>query len=77
MKKYDLLRCADSIMRVLDVQKERVFVIDCINRKMPVWVESVSLGYCSECTVAELSEVTGINIVDVDDIGDADALDAR
>lgn len=76
MKKYDLLRCADSIMRVLDVQKERVLVIDCINRKMPVWVEPVSLGHCSECTVAELSEVTGISIVDVDGMGDAGALDA-
>ena len=75
MKKYDLLRCADSIMRVLDVQKERVFVIDCIKQTMPVWVELELLGSYSECTVAELSEVTGINIVDVDGTGDAGALD--
>ena len=40
MKKYDLLRSGDNIVRVLDIQQERVFVIECINRKMPVWMES-------------------------------------
>lgn len=75
MKKYDLLRCAGSIIRILEIQDDRILMIDCINRKMPVWVEPISLGYCSECTVAELSEVTGINIVDADGIGDANALD--
>ena len=71
MKKHDLLRSGDSIIRVLDVQNDRILMIDCLKQTMPVWVELVSLGYCSECTVAELSEVTGVNIVDVDAL-DAD-----
>lgn len=28
MKKYDLLRSGDNIVRVLDIQQERVFVIE-------------------------------------------------
>ena len=30
MKKYDLLQSGDSIIRVLEVQGDRVLVIDCI-----------------------------------------------
>ena len=70
-KKYDLLRSGESIIRVLDVQQERVLVIDCINRKMPVWVEISGLESYSEYSCYELSEVTGVDIVDVD------ALDAE
>lgn len=71
MKKYDLLRSGDSIIRVLDIQQNQILIIDCINRKMPVWVEPVSLESYSECTATELSEVTGVNIVDADTL-DAD-----
>ncbi len=68
MKKYDLLRPGDSIIRVLDVQGDRVLVIDCIKRTMPVWVERATLESCSECASGELSEVTGIVVVGVDDL---------
>ena len=71
MKKYDLLRSGNSIIRVLEVQGDKVLVIDCIKRTMPVWVELDTLESCSECTNDELSEVTGVVIVSVDDL-DAD-----
>lgn len=71
MKKYDLLRSGDSIIRVLEVQGDRVLVIDCIKRTMPLWVELVALESYSECTNDDLSEVTGIVVVGVDDL-DAD-----
>ena len=71
MKKYDLLRSGNSIIRVLEVQGDRVLVIDCIKRTMPVWVELDTLESCSECTIGELSETTGVVIVGVDDL-DAD-----
>ena len=71
MKKCDLFRSDDNIIRVLDVQQEKVFVIDCINRKMPVWVESALLESYVECTDRELFEVTDIAIVEVDTL-DAD-----
>ncbi len=36
MKKYDLLRSGDNIIRVLEAEKNRVLVIDCTKRTMPV-----------------------------------------
>ena len=71
MKKYDLLQSGDSIIRVLEVQGDRVLIIDCIKRTMPVWVEVVALESYSECTNDDLSEVTGIVVVGVDNL-DAD-----
>ena len=71
MKKYDLLRSGDNIIRVLEVQQERIFVIDCINRKMPVWMESELLESYVGCTDGELFEISGVDI-----IRDTDALDA-
>ncbi len=60
MKKYDLLRSGDTIIRVLEVEKNRVLVIDCTKRTMPVWVEPRALEAYSECTRYELSDVTGV-----------------
>ena len=66
MKKYDLLRSGDSIIRVLGVQGDRALVIDCIKRTMPVWVDAAELESYSECTSGELSEATGVVLSDVD-----------
>ena len=71
MKKYDLLRSGNSIIRVLEVQGDRVLVIDCIKRTMPVWVDATELESCSKCTSVELFEVTGVTPSDVDAL-DAD-----
>ena len=71
MKKHDLLRSGDSIIRVLDVQDDRILVIDCMKQTMPVWVESELLESYVGCTGGELF---GVSSVDV--IGDTDALDA-
>ena len=71
MKKYDLLRSDDNIIRVLEVQDGRVLVIDCIKRTMPVWVELATLDSYSKCTIGELSEVTELAMVEADDL-DAD-----
>ena len=71
MKKHDLLRSGDSIIRVLDVQDDRILMIDCLKHSMPVWVESELLESYVGCTGGELF---GVSSVDV--IGDTDALDA-
>lgn len=65
MKKYDLLRSGDNIIRVLEVQDNRVLVIDCIKRTTPVWVKAADLDSYSECTSSELSEITGVITADV------------
>jgi transposase InsO family protein len=71
MKKYDLFQSGENIIRVLEVQGDRVLVIDCIKRTMPVWVKMVALEAYSECIIGELSEVTGLTMVGTDDL-DAD-----
>ncbi len=68
MKKYDLIRSDDKIIRVLDIQDDRIFIIDCINRKMPVWVEIESLESYSECTDEELFEATEFISVAIDSL---------
>ena len=45
MKKHDLLRSGDSIIRVLDVQDDRILVIDCVKHTMPVWVDVEPLKF--------------------------------
>lgn len=71
MKKYDLLRSGDDIVRVLEMRCDKVLVIDCIRRTMPVWVDVMVLDSHIECTDRELSETTGVVIVDIDTL-DAD-----
>lgn len=71
MKKYDLIRSGDSIIRVLEIQQDNALVIDCIKRTMPIWVEMAALSTYSGCSISELSEVTGVILPSVDDL-DAD-----
>lgn len=40
MKKNDLLKYNDKLVRVLDIQDDKYLIIDCIKRTMPVWVDS-------------------------------------
>ena len=71
MKKYDLFRSGDTIVRVLDFQDDRILMIDCMKQTMPVWMRTVLLEYYSECTDGELFEVSSVDV-----IRDTDALDA-
>lgn len=49
MKKNDLLKDGNNIIRVLEVKPDKILIIDCIKRTMPVWVESSALRYCPAC----------------------------
>ena len=65
MRKYDLLRSGDSIVRVLEIEKDKVLILDCIKQKMPAWVERSTLDSYEECSVDTLLSVTGLNLLDV------------
>jgi len=62
MRKYKLLKSGDSVVRVLEVQADKVLIIDCINRTMPVWVESAVLESYTEYSgsefTAEIADIT-------------------
>ena len=68
MKKYDLFRSGDNIIRILDIQDDRILMIDCVKHTMPVWrkfesvdsvlSESELLRVYSQCSGKELSVCT-------------------
>ncbi len=68
MKKYDLLHSGDNIIRILDIQDDRILMIDCVKHTMPVWrkfesvdsvlSESELLRVYSQCSGKELSVCT-------------------
>ena len=64
MRKYELLKLGDTILRVLEVQQDRVLVIDCIKQTMSVWEDRSKFDYYSECSEKILQEVTGIELIE-------------
>ena len=51
MKKNDLFKKDDKILRMLELKDDKVLVIDCVKRTMPKWVEVSTLSdftYLSE-----------------------------
>lgn len=66
MKKYDLLRHEETIVRVLEIKSDTILIIDCIKKTMPVWVKPSVLDSFSSCTDKELNEITGFTISDID-----------
>ena len=71
MKKNDLLKKDDMIVRVLDIGINEVLIIDCINKTMPKWVDKSFLDSFAVCTEQELTEQNRVIL------GDADKLDAE
>ena len=66
MRKYELLKSSDTILRVLEVEQDRVLVIDCIKQTMPVWLDRATADYYCGCSEEILQEVTGIKLVEQD-----------
>ena len=65
MKKHDLLKDANDIIRVLEIQPDKILIIDCVKRTMPVWVESSVLDSFSACTDEVLNEFTNCAVTDI------------
>ena len=66
MKPYDLMASKDgtSLVRILEIQKDRVLLIDCLNRSMPSYVEPAAMTRYRPATEALLYEKTGYNSSD-------------
>ena len=69
MKKHDLLKSDTSIIRVLDIRPDKVLMIDCIKRNMPVWVKPSVLASCPVCSIEALNEATWMYTKKVDKQG--------
>jgi len=57
MKKNDLFKKDDKVLRVLEIKDDNVLVIDCVKRTMPKWVEVSALSdftYLSEFSISDI-----------------------
>ncbi len=68
MKKNELFRYGETILRIIDVKGENVFVIDCIKRNMPIWMPESDLIGAEGATQNELMAVARLEIVPMDDL---------
>ena len=67
MEKNDIVAYGSSLYRVLNVADDTMFVMDCLNPKMPFWISGVEAD-CKYVTEQELYERTGKANVSLDDL---------
>lgn len=68
MQKNSLIRFDNTIYRVLEIQKDTIFIIDCIKRTMPKWVCLSAFDKCAVASEQELQEETAIFTFDIEEL---------
>lgn len=69
MQKNDLIQAEKTIYRVLQIDADRMLVIDCIKRTMPGWIENTEYSVISN---AVMCEITGVHPRELEEL-DADS----
>lgn len=72
MKSKALYRKENQFVRVLRVKEDKVFVIDCIKRLIPKWMDEASLDGFLECEERELLEYLGKAFDDIEEMSEKD-----
>lgn len=65
MKNNQLLSNGESVLRLLDVKENRVFVVDCKKQTMPKWVDKKQLTDFEICSEDVLEKFPDINDLDL------------
>ena len=68
MQKNDLIEYEEHIYRVLSINVDNVFVIDCINLTMPRWIDLSDLQDCSACSEDKLLSVANRSCPKTEDL---------
>lgn len=68
MKNNELLKYEDNIIRVLDQQKDKMFIIDCVNQTMPKWVNKIDILAYETCSEHELMKRTNTFVQDMNSL---------
>ena len=71
MQKNDVLQSGDVVIRVLQVNNDEVFAINCCRHTMPKWMPAADLKEYAVITEDEMQQITGRILPDID------SLDAR
>lgn len=66
MQKNDLLRCGDTIFRVLEIRDGKAFVIDCRKRNIPYWMPLSDLQSYIAITEPEMLKCIPVPLPDID-----------
>lgn len=66
--KNQILQNDTQLIRILDMEADRVFVIDCIKKTMPVWKDIESINEYVPCSEATLQEITDTFLIDLDNL---------
>lgn len=66
--KNQLLQNDNQLVRVLDSTTDKVFIIDCIKKTMPVWTDTESLKDYLPCSEDTLQEITDTILIDLDNL---------
>lgn len=72
MKKNDLLKKEDSIIRVLETNDDKLLIIDCIKGTMPKWSELKLLNDYELCSEEDLLKITYLDIKDEEELSQSD-----
>ena len=62
MQTNRLLKKENSIIRVFETKEEQAFIIDCIKKTMPKWVDISSIADYVECSETELLDSTDMQL---------------
>ena len=68
LQKNQLLQNGTQLIRLLDRDGDRVFIIDCIKKNMPVWTDAESIKEYVPCSEDTLQEITDIFLIDLDNL---------
>lgn len=63
-----LLQYDNQLVRVLNSTTDKVFIIDCIKKTMPVWTDAESLKDYLPCSEDTLQEITDTILIDLDNL---------
>ena len=74
MKSKALYRKENQFMRVLKVQEDRVFVIDCVKRLIPKWEDENCLEGFVECEEQELLDYLGKSFEEPEEMSEKDRM---
>lgn len=65
MKKNDLLKCGNTIIRVLEIQDDKAFIINCQKRNIPTWVFVSEIRDYAQISETELYEIIPMQLPNV------------
>lgn len=65
MKKNDLLKCGNTVIRVLEIQDDKAFIINCQKRNIPTWVFVSEFQDYTKITEIELYKIISIQLPDM------------